>query len=86
MTEIQDQIAKIRWDCRRGMLELDYILEQYLKYGLEQLAPDELQEFQQFLENQDPDLFAWFLGYDAPKDEFDQRWVKRVMSAQRESG
>ena len=60
MTEIQDQIAKIRWDCRRGMLELDYIFEQFLKYGLSDLSADELQAFQKFLGNQDPDLFAWF--------------------------
>ena len=85
MTEIQDKIAKIRWDCRRGMLELDYIFEEFIKNGLNSLEESELDDLQKFLTNQDPDLFAWFLGYDSPKDEFDQHWVKIVMAAQQKT-
>ena len=82
MAENQDLLAKIRWQCRRGMLELDYIFEQYIKNGLTQLTDDELVEFQRFLDNQDPDLFAWFLGYQQPEQDFDKYWVERVLAAQ----
>ena len=82
MSENQDLRAKIRWDCRRGMLELDFIFEQFIKYGLDKLTTDELQDFQIFLDNQDPDLFAWFLGYQTPEKEHDKVWVNRVLASQ----
>ena len=82
MSENQDLLAKIRWDCRRGMLELDFIFEQFIKYGLNELSTEELHDFQAFLDNQDPDLFAWFLGYQQPEKLTDKIWVERVLAAQ----
>ena len=78
----QALIAKIRWDCRRGMLELDYIFDHFLKSNLARFSMEELVEFQQFLENQDPDLFAWFLGYEKPSNELDIKWLSTVLDAQ----
>lgn len=85
MAENQDLIAKIRWDCRRGMLELDYILEQFLNSDLEDFSRAQLQTLQIFLENQDPDLFAWFLGYDRPTEANDVLWVKEILARQPDS-
>ena len=82
MTENQDLHAKIRWECRRGMLELDYILNQFLKRGLDDFDSQDLGSLQTFLANQDPDLFAWFLGYDKPTDENDIKWVAEILSRQ----
>jgi antitoxin CptB len=65
------------------MLELDFIFEQFIKYGLKQLTTEELHEFQKFLDNQDPDLFAWFLGYQQPEKDHDKVWVERVLAAQK---
>ena len=82
MTENQDLHAKIRWDCRRGMLELDYILQQFLDRGLTDYNREDLLTLQQFLENQDPDLFAWFLGYDKPTLANDVKWIAEILSKQ----
>jgi len=84
LAENQDLLAKIRWDCRRGMLELDYILAQFLKSGLEDFTHDQLVSLQTFLDNQDPDLFAWFLGYDKPTAENDIYWVSEILARQPE--
>lgn len=85
MAENQDLLAKIRWDCRRGMLELDYILEQFLKSDLDDFSREQLLTLQTFLENQDPDLFAWFLGYDKPTEANDILWVKEILARQPDS-
>ena len=85
MTENQDLVAKIRWQCRRGMLELDYILNHFLDSGLNDFDTDELNSLQQFLENQDPDLFAWFMGYDKPTADNDIHWLKEILSRQPDS-
>jgi len=82
LSKNQDLIAKIRWDCRRGMLELDYVFDYFIKDGLNKLNDNELVEFQKFLDNQDPDLFAWFLGFQKPDDEFSAKWVAIVLESQ----
>ena len=82
MTENQDLVAKIRWQCRRGMLELDYILNHFLASGLTDFDTDELNSLQQFLDNQDPDLFAWFMGYDKPTEDNDIHWLKEILTRQ----
>lgn len=62
--------AKIIWHCRRGMLELDLILERFLTQYLEQLTETELVLFEEFLTHQDPDLHAWLMGHMAAEPEY----------------
>jgi antitoxin CptB len=58
--------AKINWHCRRGMLELDLILEKFSKKHLETLSEQDLVSFESLLTSPDPDLYAWFMGYESP--------------------
>ena len=58
--------AKINWHCRRGMLELDLIFERFSKRHLDTLNDEQLLAFENLLSNQDPDLYAWLMGYEAP--------------------
>lgn len=58
--------TKIRWQCRRGMLELDIILLGFFDQYFATLAPSEQQQFIKLLEQADSSLYAWFLGYEAP--------------------
>jgi antitoxin CptB len=56
--------AKIRWQCRRGMLELDLIFQRFLKQSLDDLTDEQLSAFESLLEIPDPDLYAALMGYD----------------------
>jgi len=61
------ELQRLRWQCRRGMLELDCIFEAYLeeRYALAEEA--ERAAFRALLREQDPDLQAWLLlGDPAP--------------------
>ena len=61
-----DEIAKLRWRCRRGMRELDAILTSFLQKSYESLPADDKTRFGALLELPDPDLHAYLLGrYDA---------------------
>ena len=55
-------LGKLRWRCRRGMRELDVLLERYVdeRYGTASLPEQE--EFRLLLETQDMDLHAYCLG------------------------
>lgn len=61
--------AKIRWAARRGMLELDLILERYLDATLAHMTPEELRRVEYLLLTPDPELYAYLMGVDSPKDE-----------------
>lgn len=49
---------RIRWDCRRGMLELDIVLAQFMEQNFERLTPQEVDVFKGLLAYSDPDLWG----------------------------
>ncbi len=59
---------KIYWACRRGMLELDVILNKFLEGAYADLPDAEKELFIKLLAQTDPDLFSWLLGHDEPSD------------------
>jgi len=68
MTLPTQQSDRLRWQCRRGMLELDYLLETYLDHAYPALTGREKALFEDILNNLDPDLQSWLLGdEDAPE-------------------
>lgn len=60
--------ARLAWHCRRGMLELDLILQRFLEQGLDKLSADELNAFDSLLSCTDPELYAWLMGQIDPED------------------
>ncbi len=64
-----DEKAKLMWRCRRGMLELDLILGRFLKNYWDALTLDEQATFERLLHEPDPNLYAWFMGYEIVEDE-----------------
>ncbi|MGO3299185.1 MAG: succinate dehydrogenase assembly factor 2 [Pseudoalteromonas sp.] len=59
---------RIRWACRRGMLELDVLFMPFVEEAFDSLSPSQQAVFQRLLEGDDPDLFAWFMGHKECKD------------------
>lgn len=62
--------AKILWRCRRGMLELDLILQQFASTSLYELSEEQLERLLSMLEKPDPELYAWFMGEAEPCREY----------------
>lgn len=63
-----DDVSRLQWACRRGMLELDVILGNFLNQAYPALALDDKKLFIELLASSDPELFAWFLGQTEPHD------------------
>ncbi|MBQ0795093.1 succinate dehydrogenase assembly factor 2, partial [Zhongshania sp.] len=59
---------RIRWACRRGMLELDLVLVPYVEHRFQGLDDESQQRFIRLLESEDTELFAWFLSRSLPED------------------
>ena len=58
-----DLLKKLKWQCRRGMLELDVILFPFLEQHFEGLSLAEQESFVDLLKQADPDLYTWIMGY-----------------------
>ncbi len=58
-----DSKAKLRWACRRGMLELDVLFMPFVEDAYDSLSDNEKGIFQRLLSGEDPELFAWFMGH-----------------------
>lgn len=62
------QLPRLRWACRRGMLELDVLLGNFLDSGYEKLNDDDKLLFVKLLECPDPEIFSWLMGKELPQD------------------
>lgn len=69
------ELAKLRWRCRRGMKELDVLLESYLQAHYLSASPEEQSAFRDLLEQQDPVLFAYVTGQERPASEEERRVI-----------
>ena len=63
-------LDRIRWQCRRGLLELDIVLELFQRKELEQLDAAGLNRFRELLSEPDTRLLAWVLGQEEPPEQF----------------
>jgi len=66
---LTDNKPRLRWACRRGMLELDVLFMPFVEEAYDSLSTKEKQVFERLLEEQDPVLFAWFMGHEICEDK-----------------
>jgi antitoxin CptB len=60
----------LKWQCRRGMLELDLLFNGYLENTYDELNVKQKELFTTFLACTDPELFAWLMDQEAVPTEF----------------
>jgi antitoxin CptB len=60
------ELDRVRWHCRRGMLELDLLLQRFNREQLEKLDAGQLRAFEELLELSDNELLDVLMGRAAP--------------------
>lgn len=60
------EIEKVRWQCRRGMLELDILLLPFVDKCYSALSAEQQETFVQLLKQTDQELYLWLLGRAVP--------------------
>ncbi len=68
-------VNRLFWGSRRGMLELDLVLMPFLENVYPTLDQCDKERYWLLLEEQDQDLFAWFLRRENPANPELQRIV-----------
>ncbi|OUR78418.1 hypothetical protein A9Q77_03170 [Marinomonas sp. 42_23_T18] len=81
MSETEQSIGfkRLKWHCRRGMLELDLLLEPFLDEEFEKLDEDDKHRFYKLIHEEDQDIFVWFMQREIPKDPDLARIVKIIL-------
>jgi succinate dehydrogenase flavin-adding protein (antitoxin of CptAB toxin-antitoxin module) len=64
----QTEINRLRWHCRRGMLENDLVLERFMDLHGERLEGDRLEAFKRLLALSDGELWDLVCGRAATTD------------------
>jgi len=77
------QLQRLRWQCRRGMLELDLLLTGFLETGYQDLDEKEKHAFTRLLGYQDQILHDWLMGQAVAADRELRELVPRIRDAAR---
>ena len=72
---------RLRWQCRRGMLELDLLLQGFLDGGYRALSTADKEAFRRLLEYPDQVLLEWMMGRERPVDKEIASVVERIRTS-----
>ena len=75
-----DPYKHLRWRCRRGLKELDVMLERFLRLSFADLSEQEKSDFEALLAESDMDLLEWFLRKSEPDKPSYQSLVAIITS------
>jgi antitoxin CptB len=56
------EIDRVRWHCRRGLLELDLVLNDFVENHYQRLTPDQKAALTRLLDLPDNDLWDLVIG------------------------
>jgi antitoxin CptB len=72
------RMARLRWRSRRGLLELDMVLKDFLDHRYADLTPAEQEAFEQLLATPDETLMAYVQGSRNPPDKELMQIVSKI--------
>ena len=78
--DVQTTIRQLTWRSKRGLLELELLLEPFVR-RLGELSRAELEQYGRLLEHDDLDLYDWLRGvddHDQVREESLQAIVERI--------
>jgi antitoxin CptB len=64
------ELSRLKMRSRRGMKELDVVLQHYLEHHYPSASPSDIQRLDELLDMQDPLLFGMLLGMDPVPDTY----------------
>jgi len=64
------QRSRILWRCRRGIREMDILLQDYLESHYDNASADEQNIFEELLEETDLDILSWVMERTPPEGKY----------------
>jgi len=72
--------ARLQWRCRRGMLELDLLLQPFVENVYGDLSPEDKHKFHLLLDLQDQELLECLMLQTPPQDDSLNDIISQVRS------
>ena len=66
---MSDKKARLLWRCRRGIKEMDIILQEFINVSYDHLNDEDKNAFSKLLDEQDLDILNWIIGKDKPAND-----------------
>ena len=80
-SDLSHDETRLQWQCRRGMLELDLMLQTFVEKRYADLPVKSKKAFHQLLQCQDQFLLDYLMGQDTPTDKDVADVAKQVRDA-----
>ena len=78
MKTLQEKLKRLRWQCRRGMLELDLVLLTFLDKNYLNLSTADQELFEQLLTYSDQELYCYLIKRQPIENGAMQILIERV--------
>lgn len=79
--DLDKEIERLRWQCRRGMLELDLLLNRFVESAYAGLTLQQRIDFVRLLGYQDQIIYDWLMSQSVPADPALRDLVARIQAA-----
>ncbi|MGS2721906.1 FAD assembly factor SdhE [Paraglaciecola aestuariivivens] len=76
----KQRFGRLKWACRRGMLELDVLFMPFVETGFAELSEQQKLVFERLLTFDDPDLYAWFMGHQPCQDAEIKAMIEHILN------
>jgi len=73
--------SRLLWRCRRGIREMDIVLQTFLDESFESLSDTDKSAFEKLLDEADLDILNWIMGKDEPECD----GIKKIITLIRQS-
>lgn len=61
--------SRLLWRCRRGIREMDIVLQEYISRSYDTLSDTDKKAFSQLLDETDLDILNWIMGKEKPEND-----------------
>ncbi len=79
----REEMNRLSWHSRRGMLELDVLLIPFTQEVYPSLSSEQRVSYTALLACEDADLFVWFMRQEIPQDEHLANMVTMIIERAR---
>jgi antitoxin CptB len=74
------RLARLKWRCRRGLLENDLLIERFFRRHEEALTPEQAAGLESLMDLADPELLDLLLARSEPQGRLDRSNVHEVLA------
>ena len=75
---MEDNRSRLLWRCRRGIREMDIVLQEFLNQSYDTLSDTEKISFSKILNEADLDILNWIMEKDEPENDGVKNIIKLI--------